>query len=105
MSGKFDDRNRGGIWKNERKESDTHPDFTGSMNVDGKDYWVSAWKRKEGAADRAPALSFSVKPKEAKAQNTTRASARSERSDDGRGAYGSPGKGFDDEIPFAPEFR
>ena len=60
----FDKTNRGSIWKNDKKEKDTHPDFTGSLNVGGVEYWVSAWKRKEGAAAKAPALSFSIKPKE-----------------------------------------
>ena len=63
---KYDDRNRGAIWKNEKKESDKHPDFTGSLNVDGHDYWVSAWKRKEGSGPNTPALSFSVKLKDGK---------------------------------------
>jgi hypothetical protein len=62
----YDNTNRGSIWKNEKKERDTHPDFTGSLNVDGVEYWVSAWKRKEGAGPKAPALSFSVKAKEAR---------------------------------------
>ena len=69
MAGQYDDRNRGSIWKNEKKETDKHPDFTGSLNVDGKDYWVSAWKRKPDASDRAPALSFSVKQKDGKPQS------------------------------------
>jgi hypothetical protein len=60
----FDNNNRGSIWKNEKKEKDTHPDFTGSLNVDGVEYWVSAWKRKDGASPKAPALSFSIKPKD-----------------------------------------
>jgi hypothetical protein len=60
----FDKTNRGSIWKNDKKEKDTHPDFTGSLNVGGVEYWVSAWKRKEGAAAKAPALSFSIKLKE-----------------------------------------
>ena len=30
---KFDETNRGAIWKNEKKETDKHPDFTGSINV------------------------------------------------------------------------
>lgn len=69
----FDNSNRGSIWKNDKKEKDTHPDFTGSLNVDGVDYWVSAWKRKEGASAKAPALSFSVKPKEEKQSISQRA--------------------------------
>ncbi len=60
----YDNTNRGSIWKNDKKEKDTHPDFTGSLDVNGVEFWVSAWKRKEGASPKAPALSFSVKPKE-----------------------------------------
>ena len=60
----YDNRNRGSIWPNDKKETEKHPDFTGSLNVDGKDFWVSAWKRKPDANPKAPSLSFSVKPKE-----------------------------------------
>jgi hypothetical protein len=60
----YDNTNRGAIWKNRDKTEDKHPDFKGQLNVDGVDYWVSAWKRKEGDAANKPALSFSIKPKE-----------------------------------------
>lgn len=69
----YDNRNRGAIWKNDDKQDDKHPDFKGSLNVDGVEYWVSAWKRKEGAAAKAPALSFTVKPKEDKPAGQRRA--------------------------------
>ena len=62
----YDNTNRGSIWKNEKKETEKHPDFTGSLNVDGVEYWVSAWKRKPDAKENAPALSFSIKRKEAR---------------------------------------
>lgn len=62
----FNNENRGALWKNEKKEKDTHPDFTGTLDVNGTVYDVSAWKRKEGASPKAPALSFSIKPKEQK---------------------------------------
>ena len=78
--------NRGAIWKNDDKREDNHPDFKGSLNVDGVEYWVSAWKRKEGAGAKAPALSFSIKPKEAKQEAK---SAPAQRHQD-----------MDDEIPF-----
>lgn len=61
----FDNRNRGSIWKNERKTKDTHPDFTGTLNVEGREYFFDAWKRKEGAPAKAPSLTFKVKPKDA----------------------------------------
>jgi len=60
----FDNTNRGSIWKNDKKTTENHPDFTGSINVEGKEFWVSAWKRKADANPKAPALSFSVQPKE-----------------------------------------
>ena len=60
----YSNENRGAIWKNDRKEKDTHPDFTGSINVGGVEYFCDAWKRKPDASDRAPALSFSVKRKD-----------------------------------------
>ena len=60
----YTNTNRGSIWKNDKKEKDTHPDFTGKLDVEGVEYWVSAWKRKPDAGPKAPALSFSVKRKD-----------------------------------------
>jgi len=60
----YDNTNRGAIWKNDKKETEKHPDFTGSLNVEGVEYWVSAWKRKPGGSEKSPALSFNIKLKE-----------------------------------------
>lgn len=60
----YDNNMRGSIWKNDKKEKDTHPDFRGSAEVNGVEYWVSAWRRKEGANPNSPALSFSFQAKE-----------------------------------------
>ena len=35
--------NKGSIFKNEKKEKETHPDYTGQANVDGTVYNVAAW--------------------------------------------------------------
>lgn len=63
-----DKDNSGAIWKNERREKDTHPHFTGSALIDGVDYWVSAWKRDTDAKPNSPALKFSFRPKEERKQ-------------------------------------
>lgn len=61
----YDNENRGSIWPNKRKTKDTHPDFTGTMNVEGREYFVDGWKRKEGASPNSPSMTFRVKPKDA----------------------------------------
>lgn len=38
----------GSLFKNDRKTTETHPDFTGSIMVNGKEHYLSAWV-KEGA--------------------------------------------------------
>ena len=58
-----DQNNRGAIWKNEKRTKETDADFTGSLDIDGKQYWVNAWRRKDGAAPNSPALKFTVRPK------------------------------------------
>jgi hypothetical protein len=77
----YDNTNRGQIWRNDKKQTDNHPDFTGSLNVNGVEYWVSAWKRKEGAAAKAPALSFSIKPKDEQPQQSISQRAMPKRPD------------------------
>lgn len=39
--------NSGFIFKNDRKEKETHPGYTGTINVAGKDWQISLWV-KEG---------------------------------------------------------
>lgn len=93
----YDNTNRGAIWKNDDKQDDKHPDFKGSLNVGGVEYWVSAWKRRDDASPKSPSLSFSVKPKEEK-----RAAPATRKSDPI--STGRP-KDMDDEIPFLMEWR
>ncbi|TAI67661.1 hypothetical protein [Bradyrhizobium sp. Leo170] len=84
-----DNKNRGAVWKNDEKQSDRHPDFRGSLDIEGMQYWIDAWKRKPGANPKAPALSFSIKRKEPRQP----------------GRAGSYRRDMDDDIPFAPELR
>ena len=35
--------NSGAIFKNEKKQKETHPDYNGTINVDGVDKQISLW--------------------------------------------------------------
>ena len=61
----YDNTNRGAMWKNDRKQSDTHPDLSGSINIEGTEYWLSGWTKKQGDSDNKPLVSVSIRKKEA----------------------------------------
>jgi len=60
----YDNTNRGSIWKNNDRTTEKHPHFKGTLNVDGAEYWVSAWKRDKDSNPKAPALTFSINLKD-----------------------------------------
>lgn len=34
------------LFKNDRKEKETHADYRGSVTIDGVDYWLNGWVKK-----------------------------------------------------------
>ena len=58
----YDNTNSGALFRNEDKQSDKHPDYRGSINVDGVDYWLSAWMKTSKKGERF--MSLAVKPKD-----------------------------------------
>jgi hypothetical protein len=41
----YDNTNSGVLFHESAPESEKHPDYTGNINVDGKDYRLAGWKR------------------------------------------------------------
>ena len=40
----YNDDNKGAIFKNDRKETETQPDYKGNINIlEAGDHWVSLW--------------------------------------------------------------
>lgn len=62
----FDTTNRGVLFRNENKKTDKHPDYSGSLNADGVDYFFDAWIKVAESGRKF--MSVSIKPKEKQAQ-------------------------------------
>ena len=64
----YDNSNRGALWKNDRREKETHPQLKGSMNVTcshcskSTEFWTSAWTSNEGG--KKPMVSLSLQAKD-----------------------------------------
>lgn len=56
--------NSGSLFRNDKKESDNHPDYTGSIVVGGVEHWLSAWLKT--SASGTTYMSLSVRRKDAK---------------------------------------
>ena len=80
----YDNSNRWVLFKNDRKQTDKHPDYTGTINVNSVEYELSAWL-KEGRKGKF--FSGTVKPKREIVKDMR------ERADPAPSA-------IDDEIPF-----
>lgn len=59
----YDNKNRGVLFKNDKKESEKHADYKGSYtDANGEEHWVSAWiKTPKKGGDKF--MSFVTTPK------------------------------------------
>lgn len=82
MTQKFD--NSGALFKNDRKQTEKHPDYNGSVIVGGQEFWISAWLKTSNKGTKFMSLAFTEKqPAAAPAPNPT-----------------PMGNEFDEDIPF-----
>lgn len=65
MSQQYDNTNRGVMFAGDKK-TDRHPDWSGSLNVEGKEYFLDAWVKT--SQNGREFFSVSVKPKTQQAQ-------------------------------------
>jgi hypothetical protein len=72
--------NSGVLFKNNQKQSESSPDYTGAINVDGTEYQLSAWIKQ---GPKTKFMSLAVRPRDASAAGTTSATtADNQHSDD-----------------------
>jgi uncharacterized protein (DUF736 family) len=63
MAKDYDNTDSGALFRNKDKESEKHPDYQGSINVGGQDYWLSAWLKESKKGEKY--MSLAVKAKDA----------------------------------------
>ena len=66
----YDNTNSGLLAKNDKQGNDSRPDYRGSINVDGTEYWLSAWIKTGRDGTKLAGqkyMSLSVQPKDAPA--------------------------------------
>jgi hypothetical protein len=119
----YSNENSGLLAKNDKQGNESRPDYRGSINVDGREYWLSAWIKQGRDGTKLAGqkyMSLSVKPKDEQAayapapapaaapaprmtQDQRDAMAIRERSERERQAVAKPRTNFDDmddDIPF-----
>jgi hypothetical protein len=53
--------NSGALFKNEKREKDTHPNARGTAMIDGVMYEISAWTKETKNGDKFQSLTFKKK--------------------------------------------
>lgn len=93
----FDKTNRGVLFRNNRKEEgDKKPEYTGSLNVDGVEFFLDAWLKT--SQNGAKFMSVSVKRKDKQPEAAPPTAQRPPPPRQSAGGYQDP----DGDIPFAP---
>lgn len=87
----YDNTNSGALFKNDKQGNEKRPDYNGSLNVNGQDFWISAWL-KEGKNGKF--MSLSVKPKDEKPAQRQAPPSRS--APPSRGGFDD----MDSDVPF-----
>ena len=57
----YDNNLTGALFKNAKKETEKHPDYKGQAEIEGTEYWVSAWLNTSGKGVKYLSLKFNAK--------------------------------------------
>ena len=73
-----DNKNSGALFRNDKKITEQHPDYTGNITIEGKEYYLSAWVNEMRNGQKYFAIKAT--PKAATAPATTTAPAQPQTS-------------------------
>lgn len=67
----YDNAMKGSLFRNERKRDEKDPSHQGSCEINGQQFWISAWIKEAGPQSKTPGQKFfslAFKPKDAPAK-------------------------------------
>lgn len=91
--------NSGVLFRNDRKEKDSHPNARGTALIDGVEYEVAAWTKRDRKGDTFQSLSFKRKDGE-REQPAPKPRQQSLYDRDDPRTSQRQQRELDDEIPF-----
>lgn len=78
----YDNTNRGSLFKNDKKTEEKHPDLSGSVNIEGVEYWISGWSKVSKGGQKFISLSVRQKQEQTRQSSQPTRSTKKEESDD-----------------------
>ena len=72
-------KNSGALFRNDKRETEKHPDYTGNITIEGKEFYLSAWVN-ESARTGQKYFAIKATPKAATIPATTTAPAQPQTS-------------------------
>lgn len=57
----YDNNMSGVLFKNDKRQTDKHPNYRGSCEINNEQYWMSAWLKKDKNGNTFMSLSFQSK--------------------------------------------
>lgn len=61
----YDNTNTGALFKAKERATDKHPEYTGTINVEGREYWLAGWVKESKQGQKYFSLSVKSKDKPA----------------------------------------
>lgn len=76
----YDNTNRGSLFKNDKKTEEKHPDLSGSLNIEGTEYWISGWSKVSKGGQKF--ISLSVRQKQEQTRQSSQPTRSSKKDDE-----------------------
>lgn len=68
----YNNNMKGVLYKNDKKTEDKHPNYKGSCEIEGRQYWLAGWmKKNDDGTFKLLSLSFTAKEEQPSATTAT----------------------------------